>query len=93
MVKEKETSSISGNIQLWDNDSISPASEIDPLVDQNVFLFWTSEATYRKVSPTDLEIQIHDDESVLLVKGDLQEPIYYHSSHNNSSSGILRMFT
>lgn len=45
------------------------------------------------MTPTDLEIFIHQDESIVLVKGDVYEKIFYHISHNNSEHGILRMFT
>lgn len=80
-------------LSLWEADHISPASEIDSFVKSNGKVLWTKDATYWWVSSTDLEIMIHKDNTVLLVKGDLEDKIFYHTNKNNSESGILWMFT
>jgi hypothetical protein len=53
---------------------------------------WQAEATYRRVSPTDIEIFIHKDETVILLKGG-DEKIFYHVDANNAKTGVIRMFT
>jgi hypothetical protein len=80
-------------LQLWDADHVSPATEIDSFLKSNGTLLWTQGATFRRVSAHDLEIEIHQDKSIMLVKGDLQDKIFYHVNMNDTEKGILRMFT
>lgn len=81
------------SISLWDDDHISPASEIDSFNKSNDTVLFTKDATFRRVSAFDLEIELHIDNSILLVKGDAQVKFFYLINRNNTETGIMKMFT
>ena len=76
------------DIHLWSKDEVNPSSHstLDTFSESNSSLFWTDSASYRRVSETDMEVFIKEDDSVLLIKD--TGSIFILCSHNNDKTGI-----
>ena len=85
------SSSTSKEAGVWESDDISPACHCLSYTKSNIAIIWTRDATYRRISDDSIEVFIHQDKSVLIVRDCGR--YFNHYSENDLQNGLLRKFT
>ena len=76
-------------LSTWENDNLSPASSM-LTYSKNLKLFWTSEATFIRISKENLLAHIHQDDTFLIVES--SKFISHVQKNETSEENLLRHF-
>lgn len=71
---EKDREGSQDDLTFWTDDEVSPASDpLNQYIKSDAVVYWTEEATFRRVSEKDLEVFLHGDDTFILVKKNQDE--------------------